>query len=419
MPKLSVITPTNSLEWFEQARRSLLWQTMPDWEWIVLFNGGVFTDDPDPRIKCVPSSMNLANVGALKREACLHATAPFIVEFDHDDMLDRTALEKVLGAFEATGAAFVYSDSAHVHSDGTPKLFAPELGWSARPMPFSGEKPETLMAHNAPALLPQNVSRIWYAPDHVRAWRAATYWEAGGHNAALKVCDDLDLMARLFMISGGAFHHIPECLYRYSVHGNNTWLKNSDEIQPLSWAMHDRNIQNLALAHWKRTHRCIDLGGGIDAPAGWEGCDTHDAPIITDLNDRWPFEDGSVGAFRAHDLIEHLRDPIHTMNEAWRCLAHGGLYLIEVPSTDGKGAFQDPTHVSFWSSNSFWYYTREQQQRYIRHAGCRCRFQLVRMLNYFPSPWHKKHRIPYVKAHLAAIKDGPTLHGPNGFPGNM
>jgi O-antigen biosynthesis protein len=410
-PKISVITPTNSLEWFTQAKRSLLWQTLPDWEWVVVWNGGAFAASDDPRIKCVQSAMDLPSVGALKREACLHATAPYIVEFDHDDQLDRQALSTVLGAFGDTGAAFVYSDCAHVYQNGAPQVYGHDYGWQTRLRGFHGERQEMLRCHDMPPLLPQNLSRIWYAPDHLRAWRADIYWEAGGHQADQRICDDLDLMARMFLISGGKFHHIDACLYRYLVHGENTWLKHQSEITDTMWRMHDRHIENLALCHWRRTHRCVDLGGGIDAPAGWEACDTHDAPIQADLNARWPFDDNSVGAFRAHDVIEHLRDPIHTMNEAWRCLAHGGLYLIEVPSTDGRGAFQDPTHVSFWNSNSFWYYTREQQQRYVRHAGVRCRFQVVRMLNYFPSQWHRTHNIPYVKVHLAAVKYGPRLHG--------
>ncbi len=29
-----------------------------------------------------------------------------------------------------------------------------------------------------------------------------------------------------------------------------------------------------------------------------------------------------------------------------------GWFLSQTPSTDGRGAFQDPTHVSMWNSNS-------------------------------------------------------------------
>jgi hypothetical protein len=45
------------------------------------------------------------------------------------------------------------------------------------------------------------------------------------------------------------------------------------------------------------------------------------------------------------------------MNELYRVLADHGVAEIIVPSTDGPGAFQDPTHRSFWNRNSFRYYT--------------------------------------------------------------
>ncbi len=410
IPKISVITPTNSLKWFRQAKASLLWQTLSDWEWIVLFNGEVFEESDDPRIKCVRSQIGLAHVGALKREACMHATAQLVVEFDHDDELSRDCLAAVVKEFEDTNADFVYSDDATIEQSGKPYMYNRSFGWSAYPCEFHGRREEKVITHRRPAFLPQNVSRIWFAPDHVRAWKAAAYWVIGGHDAALKVCDDQDLMCR-FMAAGKKFSHIARCLYKHVVHGGNTWLANNAEIQQLTLQLHDRYIQEMALAFWKKTHRCVDLGGGIDSPAGWEACDVHDAKVTADLNERWPFEDESVGVFRAHDIIEHLKNPIHTMNEAWRCLPHGGLFLVEVPSTDGRGAFQDPSHVSFWNSNSFWYYTREAQARYIRHLGSIARFQVVRLVDYFPSEWHKANNIPYVRAHLAALKSPVPLHG--------
>jgi hypothetical protein len=67
---------------------------------------------------------------------------------------------------------------------------------------------------------------------------------------------------------------------------------------------------------------------------------------------------------------------------------------------DGSGAFQDPTHVSFWNSNSFWYYTRADQNRFI---DCPVRFQANRLKNFFPSEWHREHEIVYVKADLLKV----------------
>ncbi|MGB5443609.1 MAG: glycosyltransferase [Gammaproteobacteria bacterium] len=93
---------------------------------------------------------------------------------------------------------------------------------------------------------------------------------------------------------------------------------------------------------------------GVDVDASWPGVD-----VEADLSKRLPFSDSSVEEIRAYDVIEHLPDRIHTMNELWRVCKHGAILDIRVPSTDGRGAFQDPTHVSFWNVNSFMYYSSD------------------------------------------------------------
>ena len=106
------------------------------------------------------------------------------------------------------------------------------------------------------------------------------------------------------------------------------------------------------------------------------------AGSTSDLNQRWPFGDGEIGVFRAHDALEHLSSPIHTMQEAHRCLTPGSSFLTLTPSTDCRGAFQDPTYVSFWNSNSFWYYTRPEQARFIVSPVL---FEANRVRNFYPS----------------------------------
>ena len=130
--------------------------------------------------------------------------------------------------------------------------------------------------------------------------------------------------------------------------------------------------------------------------------DVNSADIIHDLNEPWPFSEGSVGVIRAHDALEHLKNPIHVMKEAYRVLKPMGWFLTLTPSTDGRGAFQDPTHISFWNSNSFWYYTRAETAQYI---GTPVRFQAARINNLFPSQYCKTHNIAYVKADLIRLPD--------------
>jgi hypothetical protein len=83
-------------------------------------------------------------------------------------------------------------------------------------------------------------------------------------------------------------------------------------------------------------------------------------------------------------------------------LAPGGWLVSATPSSDGRGAYQDPTHVSFWNPNSFWYYTRRDQARFV--PGITCPFQGARVWQTFPDEWHRVHNIPYVYADLVALK---------------
>jgi len=126
-----------------------------------------------------------------------------------------------------------------------------------------------------------------------------------------------------------------------------------------------------------------------------------------------------VGCIRAFDFLEHMnhcpdsacthgndgvtpRCVVGIMNEFYRVLAPGGWLITRTPSTEGRGAFQDPTHVSFWNPNSFWYYTRSAQSRFVR--GIECRFQAVNVWQSFPDAWHQANNLLYVHANLAALK---------------
>lgn len=103
------------------------------------------------------------------------------------------------------------------------------------------------------------------------------------------------------------------------------------------------------------------------------------ADVIADLTERWPWDDNSIEVIRAWDLIEHLPDKNLTMNEAFRVLKPGGCFDIEVPTTDGRGAWQDPGHVSFWNRNSFFYYQHGNSHltRFAPMNGVRCAFRIV------------------------------------------
>lgn len=103
------------------------------------------------------------------------------------------------------------------------------------------------------------------------------------------------------------------------------------------------------------------------------------ADQIVDLSEFWPWEDSSVEHIVAHDIIEHLPNKIRTMNELHRVLVPGGSVSIVVPTTDGTGAWQDPTHISYWNRPSFWYYTagNAHRERFGDSYGITARFDVL------------------------------------------
>lgn len=406
---VSVFTPTNNPKFLKEAYESLKEQTYADWEWVIIPNGGAeIPDFKDDRIKIYPFEFGNGFIGALKRYACQMAKGEILVELDHDDMLTPDCLEELKKFYdEHPDASMVYSNFAQVDLKmNVTNTWSPYYGWEYKDFEYKGHKLKEVIA---PLNVPQNFSRIWFAPHHVRSWRTSEYVKVGGHNASMRVGDDHEFILRNYLV--GKIYHLPKCLYIVRMYDKNyTWLRNK-EIQDTMWGNYNKYVYEIA-EKWADENKLlkIDLCGGIDKPKGYTSIDIANGDIECDLNGKWKLEDNSVGVLRAFDAIEHLKDPINTMNEAWRVLAHGGFFFIMVPSTDGRGAFQDPTHCSFWNSNSFWYYTRGDKQKYVNALNCK--FQKVRIRDIYPNQECTDNKILYTEAHLLALKkSNPKFHG--------
>lgn len=395
--KISLFTPTHKPFFLERLFRSIASQTYSNWEWIIVPNNdAVVPNFSDDRVKVFPCN-DSDNIGFLKRYAVGKCTGEVVLEMDHDDELFPNALEECEKAFADLSVDFAYSNCCDVREiDGVyqPRCFGAEWGWENRVVNYKGQ--ELVETVSFPPD-PRSICKIWYAPNHFRAWRKSFYDSIGGHDSTLDILDDQDIMCRTYI--AGKMVHIDKPLYLYHLHSENTcYGEKNAKIQDMTLVLHDKYIYPL-VEKWCNINnlRKIDLCGAFSKPEGYESVDLKNGDISADLNNRWPFEDGSVGVFRAHDALEHMLDPIHVMKEAYRCLAPNGWFLTMTPSTDGRGAFQDPTHVSFWNSNSFWYYTKAEQAQYI---GTPVKFQMSRIKNFYPTPWHETHNIVYVKADM-------------------
>jgi len=399
---ISIITPTHNPQWLGRAWKSILAQPFKDWEWIVCPNGGAILGAPafhSDKVHVVPVPENLKNIGAIKRFAFGQGRGDVLLELDHDDELLFDALGEVAAAFDRPETGFVYSDAAHV---GPFTPYNPACGWKMGLLQNGEQKFPVPLSFEPSAA---SLSRVWYAPDHLRAWRRSVYELIGGHNQTLPVCDDHELLCRTYLATDMV--HIPKPLYLFHITGSNS-QKNPErnaEIQQRTVEIGNAWLPVLA-QRWADLNglRKIDLGGAFDCPADYEALDLQDASILWDIEKkhRLPFADSSVGVIRAHDFLEHISDKRMLMREIHRVLVDGGWLLSMTPSTDGCGAFQDPTHVSYWNENAFWYWSRPELARYIRNSTVI--FQEFILQTMFPTDWHKTANIPYVQAVLCAVK---------------
>lgn len=405
---ISVITPhyRETNPFIEECYDSLTAQTLQDWDWvIVLNNGGVLPEviHGDPRVIAFNAPEHTKGIGALKRLACEQAGADIVVELDADDLLVENALETVQRAFEHPRVHFVHSNCARfVDGLWDSPVYDSYWGWTSRPFKYQGHALREMRAFPA---TPHAMRSVYWAPNHLRAWRLETYWRIGGHNRAFPVIDDYDLCCRFFL--HGPLTHIDECLYLYREYFGQTSKRQQPLIQKRNSDVYTQQIIPMVEAWAKREDLLmLDLGAAHDSPLGYTGIDLHDAPVIHNLQEGLPYDDSSVGVVRAYDFLEHIPSSkvVHLMNEIHRVLVPGGWLLASVPSTDGRGAFQAPDHVSFWNENSFWYYTDPKYAKYV--LGLTARFQTSRVLTWFPSKFHKAHNISYVDAQLIAVKPG-------------
>jgi len=421
MVEISVITPVLRTDHLEETLRSLEAQTLPAWEWVLVPTTGIRLTDtlsasPESsvateKVRIIHPSEAISDPTAARIDGVERARGRIVMFLEDGEVLAPDALERIAAALDDDDTDIVYSDFALFPIGGQPAPnYHSDYGWITGTIDVGTE---TLRSVEAFEPLPSALSHASYAPRHGLAMTKETYLEFGGHDRALGVASTFGFVCSSF-VSGARYRRIPEVLVftRFANYGRrDAYLEKT-----LS------DTYTLPIVHeWSRQQglTMLDLGAAHNPMPGYVSVDLQDATINCDLRFGLPLPDDSVGAIRAYDFLEHMntcpdsacthgadgvspRCVVGIMNEFYRVLAPGGWLLTHTPSSDGRGAFQDPTHVSYWNPNSFWYYTRAEQARFLR--GVTCRFQMARLWQGFASPWHQENNLVYVDADLVALK---------------
>lgn len=121
----------------------------------------------------------------------------------------------------------------------------------------------------------------------------------------------------------------------------------------------EKRFEQLVECYKDSAHLKLNLGCGNTLLDGFINIDKIERERILTLNlehARFPFADESVVEIAADQLLEHIINLIPLMNECWRVLKKGGRFNISVPCYPFVEAFQDPTHVRFFTIRTFHYW---------------------------------------------------------------
>jgi SAM-dependent methyltransferase len=103
------------------------------------------------------------------------------------------------------------------------------------------------------------------------------------------------------------------------------------------------------------------FGCGNHKIEGFIGVDKIKAASVDIVHDMnlypYPFGESTVEEVLLLNILEHFPDIIKVMEEIWRICKNGALIRVGVPYYNSPGAYQDPTHKSFFTENTFDYFT--------------------------------------------------------------
>jgi GT2 family glycosyltransferase len=216
LPRVSVVMPAyNAERYIDEAIRSVLSQTMPDWELIVVDDGStdrtraIAESFTDPRVRVIP--LPHGGSPSRSRNAGIRAARARNVAFlDADDRFYDGALETLLGPMEARPELIACFGFQHRMDEvGRPIGPAPELvplrggGWRLSPR-FQLGWPMVYRFH------------VTFAPSALVARREALD-AIGGFDEGTLANEDFKLYVQLFQLGLDRIQVIPACVYWYRI----------------------------------------------------------------------------------------------------------------------------------------------------------------------------------------------------------
>ena len=289
-PLFSVITTTfHSGNKIFRPYESLKNQTYTNWEWVIwddskedhfdTWNQLLKFQEEDIRIQCYRATHHSGYIGEMKWRSAALSKGEWLVEIDHDDIVDSQLFEWCLQAIKETpDADFICSNCVELHeNDEEPFSYGDFTAFG-----YAGYYKKWLRGkwHNVytvPHVNPKTIRHIVGAPNHIRIWRRSFYEKIGKHNQELPVTDDYELIVRSILQGKWIYINAPTYFQFRNNNGNNfTFLRNSliqhikDKVRDvyaeevdLFWK--SKNIQN----NYTDIFKCWERASGFTYDKGF------------------------------------------------------------------------------------------------------------------------------------------------------
>jgi glycosyltransferase involved in cell wall biosynthesis len=214
-PPISLFTAAyESYYKLERVYRSLLKQTLTDWEWVIVDDSPNLAPflwiqnhpqiSRDGRVRLYRRREHCGSIGLVKNEAISLSRGDILVEMDHDDELLPDCLQDAVQLFQQNPAlGFLYMDFVNIHEDGSNFRYSDFLS-----LGYSGYYSRRIngawrYVYVTPQINNVTASSLVSLPNHPRIWArdCLTHPFVGSYSEFLPICDDLDVLQRTILVS--------------------------------------------------------------------------------------------------------------------------------------------------------------------------------------------------------------------------
>ena len=136
----------------------------------------------------------------------------------------------------------------------------------------------------------------------------------------------------------------------------------------------------------------LNLGCGADIRKEYLNVDYFDSKGVDKVLDLekfpYPFEENSFKEIVMQDILEHLNDPIKTLEEIFRISKHNAKIKIRVPHFSSGNVWGDLTHKRGFSSTIFNHFDLEKNKHSTSLEKKRkMNFKIKKVRLHFPAPY--------------------------------